>query len=70
MSGPPEEACLANIGSAGVARRRTVAAVTLVATVAAVTALDLTDAPYRWRMLGVVPLWFAALCWLQAAART
>jgi len=70
MTRAPTEACLLNIGPAGVRRRRTAAIVAALVALAGLVALVVLDLPHRWRAALLVPLWFAALCWMQAAART
>jgi uncharacterized membrane protein len=66
----PAEACLANIGAKGIAQRRTVAAVALALALGGLVALVILDLPHRWRAALFVPFWAAALCWMQAAAKT
>lgn len=64
------EACLMNIGPRGVSQRRKIAVGAAAIAAAALVTLVLLDLPHRWRALLVVPLWIAALCWMQAAAKT
>lgn len=59
-----------NIGAAGVARRRRLAAIGLAVAFAGLVAIDLTEATFRWRALLFAPIWFASLCWFQASAST
>ena len=70
MTRAASEALLRNIGPGGVGKRRKAALVAAAVALAALIALDVLDLPHRWRAFLFVPLWFAALCHLQAAAET
>ncbi len=70
MKAPPVPGSLVNIGPVGVARRKRIALGAVVFAVVAVAVLDGFDVAVRWRAPVIIPLWIAALCWLQAAAQT
>ena len=61
---------LANLGISGIARRRGLAAFGLAVALAGLVTIDVMDLAIRWRALLALPLWFAALCWFQSAAKT
>ena len=58
------------LGAVGVAHRRKLAAIGAGIAIAGLVAIDLADVTFRWRALLFIPVWFAALCWFQGAAKT
>jgi hypothetical protein len=70
MSGDDPLLSFINLSAVGVAHRRKLAAIAAGVTVAGLVAIDLADVSFRWRALLFIPVWFAALCWFQGAAKT
>ena len=50
--------------------RKRLAGIGLAIAIAALIVLEHQHLPFRWRALLFLPLWFSALCWLQASAKT
>jgi len=70
MNGDAPVLSFVNLATAGVAHRRKLAAIAAGVAIAGLVAIDLADVSFRWRALLFIPVWFAALCWFQGAAKT
>ena len=64
------QAAFENIGAAGVAHRRKLAAIGASLALVGFVTIDILDLAFRWRAAVFIPIWFASLCWFQAAAKT